>query len=128
MSSNALPFTITPEDMLRDKVLDPGWYPAKVKEVSQEPAKTDGSTNTIVDLTVASGPNAGVPLRRYFSEKAPGFALNFIRSLGVALGPQGGTVDLSKAKGKVVEVYVKNETWEGRLRNSVEDFRAVQQQ
>ncbi len=118
-------FSISREDVLRGKTVEPGWYPCMVKEVSQEPASTDGSTNTIVDFTVTDGPFKDVPLRRYFSEKAPGFAVNFLKALGATIGDNGGNFDLEKAKGRKMMVYVKNEMYEGSTRNRVEDFKPM---
>lgn len=128
-----LTFTVTREDMLRSKVLDPGWYKVKVKKVSQETAKSDGeSTNTWVDMTVIGGPNqqdgtlpVDVPVRRCFSEKAPGFIVPFLTAMGAKIDQAGGTFDIEKAVGKELLVYVANRMWEGSLQNDVKDFKPV---
>lgn len=118
-----LTFTVTREDMMRGKTVDPGWYKAIIKNVSQEPANTDGSTNTIVDFVVLEGPFKDVPLRRFFSEKAPGFIVPFLVACGAPVGEQGGTFDVEKCKGKTIQVYVINEMYNNRSTNKVEDFR-----
>lgn len=127
-------FTVTKEDILRSKVLNPGWYKAKITKVSQEPAKSDGgeSTNTWVDLSVVSGPlqNDGssptdVPVRRCFSEKAPGFILPFLKALNTKVEAGGGQFDLERSVGREVMVYIKNREWQGSMQNDVADFRAV---
>src|SRR5678815_2429093 len=103
-----LSFIITKQDMLRTKTIDPGWYKVKVTKVTQEPAKTDGSTNTWVDFIITDGPQKDVPLRKNFSEKAPGFAIPFLKALGTQIKEEGMTVDMERAKDKLLMVYVKN--------------------
>jgi len=122
----ALPFTITRADMLRSKVVEPGWYATKVTKVSQEPASTDGSTNTIVDMIITQpGAFEGVPLRRYFSEKAPGFAAPFLIAVGCNLGDNGAVVDFERAVGREILTYIKNEMYGDRQTNKAEDFKAL---
>lgn len=120
-----LSFVITREDMLRSKVIEPGWYKVVIKNVTQEPAKTDGSTNTWVDMVITDGPSKDVPLRKNFSEKAPGFAVPFLAALGTSVGEQGMTVDMSLAKGKSLLVYVLNKSYNNQMQNSVEDFKSL---
>ena len=120
-----LSFVITREDVLRTKTIEPGWYKVIVKNVTQEPAKTDGSTNTWIDMTIAEGPNKDVPLRRNFNEKAPGFALPFIVALGGTISDQGATFDMERAKGKSLMVYVSNGMYNNKLQNNVDDFKAA---
>lgn len=120
-----LTFTVTREDMLRGKTLDPGWYKLFIKNVTQEPAGTDGSTNTIIDFVVTEGGFKDVPLRRWFSEKAPGFIVPFLVACGAPVGEQGGTFDMDRCKGKTILGYVINEMYQNRPTNKVEDFRPL---
>jgi len=128
-------FQVTREDMLRSKVLDPGWYPVIIKKVSQEKAKSDGgqSTNTWIDMTVLGGPDQqdgsrpnDTPLRRCFSEKAPGFIIPYLQACGASVKTEGGNYDIEKSIGKKIQAYVKNRLWEGNLQNDVVDFRALE--
>jgi hypothetical protein len=128
---STLPFIITERDILRSKVLDPGWYKVRVDKVSQEPSADQSSTNTWIDLTTLDGPlqkdgssPTKVPLRRCFSEKAPGFAINYIKACGGTVGAQGGTIDMKKSEGKTIMAYVANRLWDGNMQNDVKDFRA----
>lgn len=121
-----LSFTITREDMLRGKTVEPGWYKARVKNVSQEPAGTDGSTNTWIDFTITQdGPFKEVPVRRVFNEKAPGFAVPFLVACGAPVGESGGTFDIERTKGKELLIYIINGMWNNRPQNNVEDFRPL---
>jgi hypothetical protein len=126
-----LNFTVSREDILRSKVLDPGWYKARVTKVTQETAKSDGeSTNTWVDFVVLAGPAQkdgsspkDVPVRRCFSEKAPGFIVPYLTACGASIKAEGGQYDIEKSIGKEMNIYVANRMWEGNLQNDVKDFR-----
>ena len=117
------PFKISKEDLLRSKLIPPGWYPSTIRAVTQKAAKTDGSTNTEIDLVVSGGPFDGVPVIRVFSEKAPGFAKNFAAAvLGRPVRDDGEEFDFERAVGKKIKVYYTNEKYLGRLVNRAEDF------
>ena len=123
----AIPFSITREDLLRGKVVSPGWYPLFIKTVIKGEAKTDGSMKVDVTFVVtADGPFKDVPVPRTFSEKAPGFTVPFIEAVSkkkIDLD-KGGTFDLAVAQGKKVWGYIKNEMYQNHLVNRVEDFRS----
>ena len=122
--------TITPEDLKARLVLDANWYPVQIDTVVEEVNKKGDAQNIIVDMTVLSSGDedkdkfAGCNLRRYFSEKAPGMAINFIVACGGSIDEEaGGDFELESAAGKQVEAYVKPRQYEGRMVNDVVDFR-----
>ena len=119
--------TISREDLLRGKTVAPGWYKMRIKSVEDSEASTDQSTNTTVSLVIIQdGPFKDVPLRRVFNEKAPGFAIPLVQAItGKRMDEKGGTFDLSNAIGREVFGYVKNSTYQGRMKNDVEDFLPV---
>jgi len=122
--------TITKEDLLKSKILEPGWYPTKVRGTTTKSATTDGSTVFTVEFAVTGGPNQkdgsspiGVTLYKTYSEKAPGFAVKFFQTIGALIDPEkGATVDFDAAKNRELKVFVKNDLWKGVMRNVVEDF------
>ncbi len=117
---------ISPEDILRSKTIKPGWYRATVKRVGEKPAKTDGSTTWPIDFSIITeGEFAGVPVSTVFSEKAPGFAIKFIEACGGKIDKDGGEMELSRAVGKELEIFVDNDLYDGRLTNKIKDYRAV---
>ena len=124
--------TITPQDMKRSTVLDQGWYPVEVTAVTEEPNAKMDSTNIVVDLVglPSSDPDkakgAGVPLRRYFTEKAPSFAVTYIRACGGSVTDAGGTFDIASSVGRKLEAFVKPRPYEGRMTNDVADFRKLE--
>lgn len=121
-----LTFTINREDVLRTRVIEPGWYKTKITKVIQQPATTDGSTNTWIDMVITDGPQKDVPLRRNFNEKAPGFAISFIIALGGNIDPEkGGTFDMERAVGKAIMAYVSSGMYNNKPQNNVDDFKAA---
>ena len=117
--------TITEEDLLRSKIVTPGWYKAVVKDINQEQAADGQSLNTIVDIIVTEdGEFKGVPLKRYFSEKAPGFSVTFFEACGAKIAA-GSSYAWEPCKGKTLQVYVINGEYRGRKTNVAEDFRPV---
>lgn len=119
--------TITREDLLRSKTVTPGWYRMKIMAVEEGIAKTDGSMTISIDLIITQdGPFKDVPVPKTFSEKAPGFARTFVEALiGRKVEEDGGEFELSGAVGREVLGFVKNELFQGRMVNRVEDFQAV---
>jgi len=118
------------DDLRRNLVLDPNWYPAVVKSLEIKPAKTDASTNWNYKLEILSGKGkdgkdyAGTSVYRMFNEKAMGFARPFVEALGVSL-KEDDEFDPNSAIGKKLMVYVKNREYEGKLQNDVADFRPI---
>lgn len=112
------------KDLLRGKVITPGWYRVKIDNIGEAPSKDGGSTNYPVEGTVKfNGDNgdaefAGVPLDWNFNSKAIGFAVGFLQVLGVEVKP-GVRFDLAAAAGKELDVFVENGEWQGRLVNRV---------
>ncbi len=61
---------------------------------------------------------AGIPIDWNFNSKAIGFAVGFLESLGATVAADT-RFDLAAAKGKEIDVYVENDTYQGRLVNRV---------
>lgn len=123
---------ITTSDIKRSLQVTQGWYLVRVDNHSTEAAATDGSRRDIFNLVIVSpGEFDEVPLTFSISEKAPGFAIPFLKAcgapIGVAGGPleKGGSVDPKKCVGVTIECYVKNELYQGRMLNKPADFAKV---
>jgi hypothetical protein len=114
-------------DLMRGKIVTPGWYRVKIEGVGEAPAKQSEkgpSTNYPVEATLMFNGDtgdvefAGVPLDWNFNSKAIGFAVGFLQSFGVDV-KAGTRFDLKSAEGREVDVFVENDTWQGRLVNRV---------
>lgn len=112
------------KDLLRGKVITPGWYRMRIDSVGEAPSKDGNSTNYPVEGTVImNGDNgdvefAGTPVDWNFNSKAIGFAVGFLKAFGVDV-KSGARFDLSSAAGKELDVFVENDTYQGRLVNRV---------
>lgn len=111
-------------DLLRGKVVTPAWYVVTINQVGEALSKDGGSTNYPVEATIVANADngetefAGVPLDWNFNSKAIGFAVGFLQAFGVDV-KSGARFDLANAAGKQLEVFVENDTWQGRMVNRV---------
>lgn len=120
-------------DFLRGTIVPPSWYRVKIITVGEALAKNGGSTNYPVNAEIICNgdtgattfveagkerPLAGVPIDWNFNSKAIGFALGYLQALGVDVKPNQ-RFDLGASEGHIVDVYVENDTYEGRLVNRV---------
>jgi hypothetical protein len=119
----------TAEDLLRGTAIDKAaWYPVHVKDVRESEAETDGSQNVIVDLVVEDGEFKGVPVMRYFNEKAPGFIKDYAAANGIDLDASGGVFDFEATKGAHIDAFIEQrKDNKGNLQNNVSRFRKRQQ-
>lgn len=68
------------EDLLERTQLQPGWYNLLCKSVTEGPGKTDPSSIVYTCVFVVDGGAAnGVPIRHWFSEKAMGRIVDYIK-------------------------------------------------
>lgn len=114
-------------DLLRGKLITPGWYRVRIETVGESPAKASEkgpSTNYPVEGTVLfNGDNGdrefeGVPIDWNFNSKAIGFAVGFLQSFGVEV-KEGVRFDLKSAEGRELDIYIENDTWQNRMVNRV---------
>ena len=111
-------------DLMRGKVVEPAWYVVKIQNVGEAPSKDGGSTNYPVEGSIVKNADNGseefanVPLDWNFNSKAIGFAVGFLMAFGVDV-KAGARFDLANAIGREVEIFVENDTWQGRMVNRV---------
>lgn len=112
------------KDLLRGKEVLPDWYRVHIDSIGEAPSKDGGSTNYPVEGTILFNATngdkefSGVPLTWNFNSKAIGFAVGFLQSFGVNVEP-GKRFELNSASGKEVDIFVENDTYQGRLVNRV---------
>lgn len=112
------------KDLLRGKVVLPGWYRCRIDEIGEKPSKDNLSTNYPAEATILYNAQdkttefAGIPLDWNFNSKAIGFAVGFLEALGVQVTP-GQRIELKAAEGKEIDIFIENDLWQGRQVNRV---------
>lgn len=114
-------------DLLRGKIITPGWYRVRIESIGEAPAKQSEkgpSTNYPVEATIKFNGDTGdveftgVPVDWNFNSKAIGFAVGFLQAFGVDV-KAGTRFDLKSAEGREIDVFVENDTYQNRLVNRV---------
>lgn len=112
------------KDILRNKIVTPGWYRVRVESVGEKMSADQGSTNWPVEVVVIRHADdgteefAGVPVGWNFNSKAPSFAIGFIEALGVEIKPEQ-RYELKMAEGQDLEVFIETGVFQGRQKNEV---------
>jgi len=115
------------KDLLRGKLITPGWYRIKVDNVGEAPAKPSDkgpSINYPVEATVLfNGDNgdtefANVPIEWNFNSKAISLARGFLEAFGVVVQAKM-RFDLKSAEGRELDVFIENEMYQNRFINKV---------
>ena len=119
--------SFTERDLSKGIIITPGWYRVKIESIGEAPAKPSEkgpSTNYPVEGTILFNADdgtkefTGAALDWNFNSKALGFAIGFLKAFGVDVTP-GTRFDLQSAVGKELDIFVENDTWQGRLVNRV---------
>lgn len=121
------------KELLRGKVIEPGWYVMNIISVGEAPSKDGNSTNFPVEGVIVKNADngseafAGTPVDWMFNSKAMGFSVGFLQGLGVEV-EANKRYDLAMAAGRQLEVYIENDTYQGRMVNRVpHKYRALRQ-
>lgn len=122
---------LTPDDLKKGDLINPGWYPVEITDYEEKDAQTDGSTNCFFSFKVLDGPFKGVTVKKMFNEKALGFGKNLWATLKFPFDPEKGyelSTELFKQTiGQKLQIYSKRGTSnKGNDFNDVTDFRPLQ--
>lgn len=107
---------VSPADLSRGDLVEPGWYPVQITDYEEKEAP-DKSVNGIFTLTLledTKGVKAGFKFQRLFNEKALGFGKNLYATLNLPKNEDGGYAldsDLFKkigASGTKLKIYVQH--------------------
>ena len=120
-------WNVSPNDVARGKLIQkPGWYIAEIIKYAEEENKKKDGTNAVFDFRVVSDDtNAnGVEIRVWFSEKAPGIAVPFLKALGAEERPDGSmSVDFTpQLVGHKLQVYIKRGEFDGKPKNEISEY------
>jgi hypothetical protein len=118
---------LTQKDVMRGVPVDPpGWYTVKITNVGEGvPSKAGDSTNISFDGEILKNADsgdtkfAGFPTPNWmFNSKAPGFAVGLLRACGENV--EVGRVNLKVVEGKTLDVFIKQEEYQGRMVSKVD--------
>lgn len=126
----------TKRELLRDKLVNPAWYLVLIETIGEwSLSKDKNSQNMIVEGTIVKNADDGttefkdVPIGGMgawnFNTKAMGFALGLVKAVAPQLGINPEEIDdktrieFKHLEGKLVEVFVDNDQFEGRMKNKV---------
>lgn len=122
---------LTPDDLKKGDLAEPGWYPAEIIDYTEDDADTDGSTNCIFHFKILlDGPFKGITPRKLFNEKALGFGKTLWKTLDLPYKEGVGyelTTDLFKQTiGHKLMIYIKRgKSNKGNEFNDVADFKPL---
>jgi hypothetical protein len=122
-------FSLSKKDVMGGKVYEPAWYRVRIDDYSNGPSKNleKPSINHTYQGTILFDADSGDrkyeehPLTWMFNSRAMGFTKGFLIALGVpeeSITPDA-RFDFKSAVGKEIDIYVENDTYEGRLVNRV---------
>lgn len=124
---------LTPDDMKKGELMEPGWKPVEYFKYEEgeasDDAKSPGSTNCIFHFKVIDGPEKGIECKRLVNETALGFGKNLFITLGLADKTKGGELSSEAFRAKVgtkLQVYIKRgKSNKGNEFNDCADFRPL---
>lgn len=121
---------LSPEDLKKGDLADPGWHPMEITGYNEKAAETDQSTNCIFSFKILDGPSKGVTANKLFNEKALGFGKSLWKTLGFPYDAVKGyelTTDLfEKAIGYKLMGYIKRgKSNKGNEFNDIADFKPM---
>lgn len=119
------------DDLNRSKIVSPSWYVVEVLRVGTKPSTGNNPETTTIwpieGRIIRNADNgsvefAGVPTPAGWNfndnPRAKGFMVGFFNALGAEV-KAGQRMDLSAAEGKQLEVFIENDTFEGRVVNRI---------
>lgn len=118
---------MTVADLQRGRLLSPGWYTAKVKNITVKASKDGGSTNYNYTFEI---PSEKAEVDNNFNSKAMGrFAPLIsaiedepIMSIVEKLNGNNYSFDTDDHLGATVQILIEHETFDGTTRNKVVNF------
>jgi hypothetical protein len=122
-------FNVSPADVAQGKLCQkPGWKLLEIVKYAEEPNKAKDATNYVFDFQVREeGVDNNITIRVWFSEKAPGFAVQFLKALGAEEKPDGSmSVDFTSALvGRRINGFISRGEYKGKPTNQIDDYSVV---
>lgn len=117
---------ISKQDVQKSKSIAAGWYLMEITGYNEERDK-DGASLHKYKGTVLEGKDKDYPAEFQFSEKAPGFAINFVNACAGkdVVGEEGAAITMESCIGKKVKAKNEPKLYNGRTLNNWTDFMKV---
>lgn len=112
----------TPADVLRNKVLDAGWYGAKIIKVGDWKPSNDASSHNML-ITFLIDKSEGKEIDRMFNSKAISMMPPLIAAaIGIVLKPESFNFNTDDLLGKEVDVNLVHKEYQGKISNDIADY------
>lgn len=114
---------LTPADILKGKLLDAGWYGAKIVKVGEDwiPSSDKQSANWLVTFEIKN--TGGKEIDVTFNTKGLGFLTPFIAALRAKeIKPEHMEFQTSEALGKDIDVQVIQSMYNGTMNNKIATY------
>ena len=113
------------DDLRRGEIIDPDWYRVLITGIESAVSRDGQSTNYNVKATIVKNASngdlkyAGYPAPFWnFNSKAMGFSQGYFKAFGLELNANT-RYDLEYGVGRELDVMIENDTYQGRLKNSI---------
>lgn len=114
----------SPEDFKATQLVEPNWYPFRVRGYTTEPSKEKGIKLHIFDLIGLDGNAKDLPIRRSFPDTYRRMMIPFLVATGMPINESGAKgINPAKAVNKVIDVFVGRREWGGDEFNEAKKFR-----
>jgi len=114
---------ITPADVLKGKLLDAGWYGAKIVKVGDdwEPSSDKQSSNLKITFEIKG--TGGKEIDVLVNSKGIGFVVPLLSAVrGMEVKPEEINLNTKELVGKDVDVQIIQDTYQGRMNNKISGY------
>lgn len=121
---------LTPDDLKRGELAEPGWHPMEYIRYEEKDAATDNSLNIILTFKILDGSAKGITVNKLFNEKALGFGKALWKMWGFPVDEKGNlkvTADMVEGKigSKLLGYIVRGKSNKGNEFNDLQDYRPL---
>lgn len=115
--------SFTPADILKGKLLDAGWYGAKIVKVADDWSPSADKQSSNLKVTYEIKGTGGKEIDHTFNSKAIGMMIPLLSAIkGHEIKPEAMEFDSKELLGKDIDVNVIQDTYNGMLNNKVTGY------
>lgn len=117
----------TEKDILRSKIVTPGWYRVRVVATGEKVAKSGVSVNHMMEGVIIKHADTGAtefagvptPANWMFNSQAIGQAVGFVEAVAKQKVTPGMRVNLEDTVGKELDIFFDNGTYNNQIQNQI---------